>query len=187
MASRAELDELIQDGLKRRVAGEYDEALELFERAISLDRTAPEPYRYAGQTKSYKAAELLDANEKAALLEEAERLVLEAEKRQRGESPDTLHDRAWIADERGRFEDAIGLYERARELVRTEGRENKPIFTYNLACALTKAGHAERAIDELGRIVFEMRELIEKDPDFEELRASPKLQAMLEGAKQAAG
>lgn len=185
MDSRA--NELIQEGRTLRVQGDYEAALVAFEQAMSVDPTAPEPYRYAGQTKSYTAARLPKGSEKTALLSEAERLIKEAERRQRGESPDTLHDRAWIEDERGNFENAIALYERARDMVWREGRENKPIFSYNLACALIKGKQPQRAIETLAPVMDELWSQVEKDPDFDDLRLNPDFQTLLDDAKKKNG
>jgi len=184
------LDAVINAGLRSRVEGDYAAARKQFEEALRLDPTSAEAHRYLGQTLSYQAADVVeDPRAKEAALDEAEKMVRQAEALQGGESPDSLHDMAWIEDERGRYETAIALYRKARDQARREAREENIGFTYNLVCALAKFGALDDALEELSSVINEAWKWAERDPDLENLRNSPvtsqRLQRLISEAKSA--
>lgn len=165
-------EDFIREALQLRQKRDYKGALAQLDKAISLDPTSPSAHRYRGQTLSYQAARE-PGLEKEPALTEALASIERAVQLQGGESPDTLHDKAWIADERGEYERAIELYREARALARTQGRRdtrNVDAFSYNLACALAKSGRQEQALAELHGLPPELLQIARDDSDFEVLR-----------------
>jgi tetratricopeptide (TPR) repeat protein len=177
-----ELKELIESAVNARVRGDYAQAEQLLRDAVSRHPAAPEPYRYLAQTLSYRAAAAdLDPVAKTRMLDEASSLLDQAEGLQKGPSPDTLHDRAWIEDERGNFPKAISLYEQAMTTVETEGRSERPVFLYNLACALAKANQPKRALEVLKQLKTQSPRALQmarQDADFQALRKDPEFDAI---------
>lgn len=192
MIAKAEVEFQIEAGLRVRLKGQYREARDHFELAVRLDPTSAEAHRYLGQTLSYEAAyEMQPSSDKDAALEKAERMIRRAESLQGGQSPDTLHDLAWIEDERGHYDSAIRLYVCAREQAEREGREKNVAFDYNLACAFSKAHKEEEALAELEPIIGQLWEWAEKDPDLAALRTSEltrqRFEQLIDDAKSGRG
>ncbi len=166
------LDDLIRQALQLRKEGRFDDALAKIDEAIRRDPLSPTAHRYRGQTLSYQAAKGGCAD-KSVALDRALGSIDRAVQLQGGESPDTLHDKAWIADERGDYATAIGLYREARERARREGRvetRNVDAFSYNLACALSKSGDGESALAELRELPSDLLAIAATDGDFANLR-----------------
>src|SRR2546422_323859 len=119
MVTEPEIDALIKTALYSRVQGDYKQAVARLEEAIRLDPSSAEAHRYLGQTFSYQAADVSDDPRlKADLLERAAVLILKAKDLHGGHTPDTLHDLAWVLDEKGELTAAIELYYSARALSR---------------------------------------------------------------------
>lgn len=154
--------------------GDYERAVERVERAVALDPSSAYAREQLGQTLSYLGADTLsDSPEKAKLLHRALH-ELERAKEMQGPNPraETLHALAWTYDELANYRMAAGYYRQARAQVR--GQEDAEIYTYNLACTLTKAGEFNDALSELKAIMNrgDLMLWAARDPDFKNLRAS---------------
>jgi tetratricopeptide (TPR) repeat protein len=178
-------DGLLREGVYRLSQGEYEAAEAVLRRAVELNPQLPAAHQQLGRTLSYRAAEMNEGNGKIELLDEAEASVKQASELQEKPTPGTLHDLAWIYDERGGVENitrAVELYRQALDQFgRVESPDNDltPVY-YNLACSLVKLGpdHLGEALDTISH-VFEdpwrgdAWRFAERDPDLEELRTSP--------------
>jgi tetratricopeptide (TPR) repeat protein len=187
---------VVKVALYWRAIGEYELALKRLDRASELNPPAPDALQQIGQTLAYLGADTPAGARKTAILKRAEAAILQSERLRGKPTSTTLHDLAWIADERGDFVRAVALYRNAIHLDREEAAEQgRPLnraITYNLACALAKAGEFEATLKELACIlhVDENYEWVKSDPDFETLRnAEPwrmKLAEMIVSAERQA-
>jgi tetratricopeptide (TPR) repeat protein len=181
VSGQIELGELIREALLERLEGHYAAAERLLQRATGRFPAAPEPYRYLGQTLSYRAAASEKPGpEKDRMIARALELLGTAERLQGGASPDSLHDRGWIEDEKGNYGVASDLYRKAIALAENEARRRNPVFFYNLGCALAKDGKLTEAIAALAELrgddafVATMR----KDPDLVPLQSLPEFRQL---------
>jgi tetratricopeptide (TPR) repeat protein len=168
------VETLVKEAISRRADGEYQLALAHLEQAVELDVNNGETYRELGRTLSYFASETAAGEQKNRLLDRAEVALRRAAELPGVSKANCLHDLAWVFDERRDFETAIDLYRQAQKATTQDARP-AAFFTalsYNLACALAKAGRYSEALKELETVVKDAGKLAEEDPDFASIRAS---------------
>jgi len=157
-----------------RVAqGRPRDAIELFERGA---RARTDDYQCLSLAISaYRAT---DQHERG--LDCARRAVARAERRlEIAPTDERAHCLGALAlIELGQMERALGWAQRARELAADD-----PSVLYNVACALVRAGNPDQALDTLEEAVgagFGQRTWFEHDSDLDDLRATPRFQALVE-------
>ncbi|MCE9572535.1 MAG: protein kinase [Deltaproteobacteria bacterium] len=157
-----------------RVAqGRHRDAVELFERGA---RARTDDYQcLCLAINAYRAI-----GELATCVDCAGRAVARVERRleiaPRDERALCLGALALI--ELGQNAKALAWSQRAREVAADD-----PSVLYNIACALVRAGDPDQALDTLEQAVgmgFGQRTWFENDSDLDELRATPRFQALLE-------
>jgi tetratricopeptide (TPR) repeat protein len=170
---------LIKRAVHWRSKGDYEEALAELEQALMISPELAEAHREMGRTLSYYAADAKDVDRKRSLLDRAESAVRRAMELKGASLADALHDLAWIEDERGELERAIGHYHEAQELRRQQAAHGEAssakaeaALAYNLACSLAKAHRLAEAFAELQRAISETWRFAETDPDLSPLRDS---------------
>jgi len=176
---------LRREGVSLLADRKHDEAIAKLLEAVKLDPQSAEAHRCLGQAWSYMAAELPPGEEKNRLLVLAEQSVRKARELLGEETVAILHDLAWIYDEQGHYEEAIGLYRRGLNVGGPESPQNDltPI-RYNLACSLAKRNRIQEAAAELKLILAEpwrkgeLWKWAPKDADLKALRDSPEWSAI---------
>jgi len=195
-------------GLALSLVEKYDEAMPEFERAISLDPNLFEAHYFMAracfaQNRMAQAAEFF---ERAAALRpddyqalsmlrmiyptigrEQDVLPVARKVVERAERELTLHPENPRPAYLGATSlIALGEHERAREwLARAMAIDPDDVLTqYNIACVLAQLGDHDQAFDLLERLLphanHETKSWIKHDSDFDQLRALPRYQKVLE-------
>jgi tetratricopeptide (TPR) repeat protein len=159
----------------------YPRAIARYHKATSLDDKCWQAYEGVTQTLNDLAARSRISSEAKERLLTISQDYCDTAVAVGGEQVKTLIDLAWIADERGQFDDAITLLIRAREVDKQS--ERTIVITYNIACLYAHNEKTfDKAVEELEKIVDEdrTREHFAIDGDFAKLRQSPGFRAKLE-------
>jgi tetratricopeptide (TPR) repeat protein len=171
------VETLLKEAVFLRSRRDYPLALAHLEQAVELEPKNSEAYRELGRTLSYFAAETTeDDPKKESLLDRAEVALRRALDLPGASKANCLHDLAWVYDERRDFENAIKLYREAQQANNREttppARVSEAALSYNLACALAKAGRHSEAVKELASVIKDAWKWAENDPDFAAIRES---------------
>lgn len=178
-----------------RIVKNYPRALSRAERAVDLAPQNADAHRALSRTLAYWADKLpTDSLVRQETLQRALDEVDIVVKLKGKESAGSLYDRAWILDSQGKFVQAAAVLRDARvedqKEAAEEGRQERWYLTYNLGCALAKAGQTEEALAEITRFMEKWPErwrAVENDPDLESVRSeSPwreRLVARMENAR----
>lgn len=141
-----------------RYVANYPRAQARAENATKLNPNSSEAFRELAMVLSNSAADSgTGSSQKSDILGRAESALQQAVKLRGRHDSETLHDLAWIYDERREYKTAAVQYRRARELdileCEAQGREPNHDITYDLACTLAKDKAYEESLREVEAIV----------------------------------